>query len=114
MSITLKKLIRKTIKTTRYYQNKKFTNFIQGEKYTRLSSVEKTDHRVCYYYGDKNKQFSNLLEMIQIDIHENARFQHWIDTGLYFSNINHIIDALSPDYELILNRSLRGLMDMSG
>lgn len=114
MSITLKKLIRKTIKTTRYYQNKKFTNFIQGEKYKRLSSGVKTDHRVCYYNGNKNKQFSNFLEMIQIDIHENARFQHWIDTGLYFSNINHIIDALSPDYELILNRSLGELMDMNG
>ena len=114
MSITLKKLIRKKIKNTRYYQNKKFTNFIRGEKYTRLSSGERTAHRICYYNGNKNKQFSDLLEMMQIDIHENARFQHWIDTGLYFSNINHIIDALPPNYELILSHSLGELMDMNG
>ena len=30
MNITVKNLIKKTIKNTRYYQNKKFREFIQG------------------------------------------------------------------------------------
>lgn len=113
MNITVKNLIKKTIKNTRYYQNKKFREFIQGEKYTRLSSDEKTDYRVCYYKDDKQKQFAKLLKLIQIDIHIDSRFQHWIDTGLYFFNVNHMIDALPPNYELILNYSLIELIDIN-
>ena len=48
--------------------------------------------------------------MINIVLDDNQRFQHWIDTGLYFSKRYPLNGECPPDYSLVINNSINELL----
>lgn len=109
----VKLLIKKTIIFELFKQNRKANSFFTSEKYQKILSdekIKKSKRRKCYNFGNKINQLKRLLAKITISIDENSQFQHWIDTGLFCCNKYELTDALSPNYELILNNSISGLI----
>ena len=47
-----------------------------------------------------------MLKMINIQLSEGARFQSWIDTGLYTAKSETMIDNIPPNYEAVVYSSI--------
>lgn len=71
---------------------------------------KKVASEFVYYKKDRVEQFAELFKRIKVNLQANKRFQFWIDENLYFVNRAQLTDALSPDYSLILQNSIDGLI----
>lgn len=67
--------------------------------------------RFIFHRKDRVKQFLSMFEKIKISLREGSRFQHWIDDDLYFVNHGQLMDALSPDFSVILEKSIDDLVN---
>ena len=65
---------------------------------------------ICFQQNNKLKQIHQLLSMIKISIHSQKRFQHWIDSEIYFVNQYGRNDALPPDYGMVIHLSINDLI----
>lgn len=110
-----KKNIKKYLKQTDYYQGKKETEFYQKRRMllSRLEEDEKAARYAhVYFKGNKTEEYVNLLNQIIITLRPKARYQSWIDTGLYFSRLYAMTDNVPPNYDIILNNSIDGLKQL--
>lgn len=106
----LKKIFHICYVKTKLYEKKSQKAFYESPKYKRLDISEKTEKRICYWENNPIKQFQKMLTMINIRLDKNIRFQHWIDTGLYFSKRYPLNGECPPDYSLIINHSIDELL----
>lgn len=91
--------IKKKIKRIHYLQNKSFVpEYAKGNK-------------IVYLTKSKEKQISDLLLKIKITINSERIFQHWIDEDIYFINEKSVLGNMPPNYNLILDNSIRSLME---
>ena len=67
--------------------------------------------RFVFHKKDRVKQYILLFKKTKIRLRADSRFQYWIDDDLYFVNRVQLTDALSPDYSLILEKSIDELVD---
>ncbi len=105
-----KEILKKLIKQSIVVQMLKANKYYSSPQYLRTERQDKCLRKSIFFYFNKANQYKRLLENIRISIKKNKRFQVWIDTNIYFSNIEHVIDALPPDYGLIINNSLNELL----
>ena len=114
--MSLKNCIIDKIKKTDAYQKKKEKAYYLRREcmLSQLLSDEKfSNKRHVYLKQSKVEEFNKLFDLIDITIRPGNRFQTWIDTGLYFSNIYALEDNTTPNYELILDNSINDLICIS-
>ena len=74
-------------------------------------NVIKKIPKVLIYCRKKiNSQYQELFEEIHIDVRADSKFQHWIDENVYFVNLHTMPDSTSPAYRLILESSIKDLL----
>ena len=115
--MNLKNFIVDKIKRTDIYQNKKEEAYYSSRSnmLSMLTPDEKSSSkRHVYFKKSKADEYNKMFGLINITIRFGNRFQTWIDTGLYFSNIYALEDNTTPDYELILDNSINDLINRSG
>ena len=115
--MNLKNFIVDKIKRTDIYQNKKEEAYYSSRSnmLSMLTPDEKSSSkRHVYFKKSKADEYNKMFGLINITIRFGNRFQTWIDTGLYFSNIYALEDNTTPDYELILDISINDLINRSG
>lgn len=111
--MNVKNFIVDKIKRTDTYQNKREKAYYsnRNDMLSKLTSDEKTfDRRHIYLKRSKAEEFIRMFELTKITICPGNRYQTWIDTGLYFSNIYALEDNTTPNYELILDNSIKDLI----
>lgn len=107
----IKSFLKPFLKSTKLFQIYQAHKFYKSKKYNDLKNTEKTKRRICFSSSFKIKQLERLLPMIQISLRPEAKFQHWIDTGLFCVNKDSLNDALPPDYQLIIDFSISDLIE---
>lgn len=106
----IKAYIKPFVVNNKIWDRRRAQLYFKSRKYAELPSTEKTKKRVITYSNNRTKQYCRLMKSIDIQIEVGKRFQHWIDTGLCFSNRNDLNDSLPPDYSLIINQSINELI----
>ena len=67
--------------------------------------------RVVHLGKSATKQIVDLLEMIDIKITPGKRFQSWIDVGCILCGFDRKIGNTSPNYRLIVDKSLKQIKE---
>lgn len=109
-------LIKKQIKKTRYFQNRRSKKHFDQmrERLAKLANDEKPSReKTIYFNRDKVKQFETMLKEIDITLRYDMPIQSWIDTGIFFVNSDASISNTSPDYGLIIYNSIEKLKEMN-
>lgn len=110
----VKSIIKNKLKKTTVYQKKKEKIYYSHKEkmLCKLASDEKNiNKKHIYLKKSKVEEFLKMFELINITIRPGRRFQTWIDTGLYFSNIYDIEDNTTPNYAIILDNSINDLIE---
>ena len=118
----LKSLLRKAglftmLQKTKKYQDRRARIFfdIKIDKRPKCPGDELPGRRsTIYVREDKIDQIEDVFNNIRISLRPDARFQYWIDTGLYFSSSNKVIGNKSPNYDMAIHCSLQEMMELLG
>ena len=108
---SIKKIFQLFYVNTRAFQRKCQNEFYNSPKFSRLKDDEKTERRICFKKKSAVKQFADLVSMIKIQVNDSTRFQHWLDTGLYYSRRYPLNGECPPNYSIILNNSINELVE---
>ena len=100
----IKSEIRNISKYFPFYQRRRAESYFTNE--ICHCNLDAKDRRICYFHGSKSKQQASMLKMINIQLSEGARFQSWIDTGLYTAKSETMIDNIPPNYEAVVYSSI--------
>lgn len=101
--------IRAIVRNNRLYQIYRARKFFNME----LAHVKKDSSfqkRICFSKGEKDRQIVNMMNMVRIQFDPNARFQCWIDEGLYTFKSETMTDNIPPNYESVIYNSLNALV----
>lgn len=111
--MNLKKIMIEKIKRTDIYQKKKEEAYYSNRNnmLSKLAPDERyLSKKHVYLKKSKVEEYNKMFDLINITIRPGNRFQTWIDTGLYFSNIYALEDNITPNYKLIIDNSINDLI----
>lgn len=108
--------IKKLLKHTYVYQKYKMSAKLpySMERYSSFKDDEKANKfKLCGYAFSKRSQLNSVFRRINISFIPNKRFQSWIDTGMSVFTFGCMVDNIPPNYEIILENSLKDLKSTS-
>lgn len=107
--------IRRALKKSHCFQKRMMKQYFDNNSnhFDRLNKDELwLRKRLVINKFNKPKQIESMIDMIDISIRTDCRFQTWIDTGLYVPKFYSMTDNVAPFYPIVLDHSLMELINL--
>lgn len=102
------------LQRTKVYQDRRakihFEQKVDGRSGYSADELPKR-RKVVYSSKNKVKQITQLFNEADIALRPGARFQSWIDMGLYLSAQGRVLGNNPPDYTLVIDSSLEQMRE---